>query len=82
MIHLRSEDDSRDSLTLRGTIKAMASMPEAATLYARAISHSETLSARRGRKHIPRWGSEDLYSDREKSVSFSHSKYRMFPSLR
>lgn len=32
----------------------MASMEEPATLYALAISQSDTLSARRGRKHIPR----------------------------
>lgn len=43
---------------LRGTTNATGSIvpdnPEVVILYARAISHSETLRARRGRKHIPR----------------------------
>jgi len=42
----------------RGTTKAMGSIVpadgEAMILYARAISHSDTLSALLGRKHIPR----------------------------
>ena len=62
---------------LRGTTKAMGSIQEdeadETTLYARAISHSETLSARRGRKHIPRCGSLDLYSLRGWRVSDSYS---------
>jgi hypothetical protein len=50
-------------LTLRGTMNAMGSMEfEEVTLYARAISHSEVLTARRGTKHIPRCGSLDLCS--------------------
>ena len=62
---------------LRGTTKAMGSIQDdeadEITLYARAISHSETLSARRGRKHIPRCGSMDLYSLRRWRVSESYS---------
>lgn len=59
--------------TFRGTTNAIGSIPDVVTLYARAISHSVTSNARRGRKHIPRCGSEDLCSEREKRVSFSHS---------
>jgi hypothetical protein len=44
----------RTEPTFRGTMKAIGSMEEPATLYARAISQSETLNARRGRKHMPR----------------------------
>ena len=51
----------------------MASIDVAATLYARAISQSLTESARRGRKVMPRWGSEDLYSASGKRLSFSYS---------
>lgn len=47
-----------------GTIKAIGSMFDPVSLYARAISHSVVLSARRGRNAIPRWGSVDLYSER------------------
>ena len=54
-------------------MKAIASIEDAATLNARAISHSDTLRPRRGRKHMPRWGSEDLYSARAKRLSFSYS---------
>lgn len=48
--------------TFRGTTNAMGSIVVPATLNARAISHSPTLRARRGRKPIPRWGSDDLCS--------------------
>ena len=62
---------------LRGTTKATGSTQEyeadEITLYARAISHSATLRARRGRKHIPRCGSMDLYSLRRWRVSDSYS---------
>ena len=59
--------------TLRGTMKAMGSTLVPYTLYARAISQSDTLSARRGRKHMPRWGAEEEYSEREWSASDSYS---------
>lgn len=59
--------------TLRGTTNAIGSMQVPATLYARAISQSETLSARRGRKHIPRCESPDLCSARACKESDSHS---------
>ena len=42
------------TLTLRGTIKAIGSIVLPYTLYARAISHSETFRALLGRKHMPR----------------------------
>ncbi len=58
---------------LRGTMNAMGSIEDPWTLYARAISHSLMLRARRGRKHMPRWGSEDLYSDRAYSEEDSYS---------
>jgi len=50
---------------LRGTMKAKGSTVVPDTLYARAISHSETFKDLRGKKHMPRWGSVDLYSARE-----------------
>ena len=59
--------------TFRGTMKAMASIELAATFKPRAISQSDTLRPRRGRKHMPRWGSEDLYSVSRKRLSFSYS---------
>jgi hypothetical protein len=50
--------------TFLGTTNAIGSIPVALTLYARAISQSLTLSARRGKKHMPRCGSADLCSER------------------
>ena len=49
-------------LAFRGTMNAMGSMAFEVSLYARAISHSDVLTARRGTKHIPRCGSLDLCS--------------------
>lgn len=49
-------------LTFRGTMNAIGSMAFEVSLYARAISQSDVLTARRGTKHIPRCGSLDLCS--------------------
>lgn len=43
-----------NSQTLRGTMKAIGSTVAPYILYARAISHSPTFKALRGRKHMPR----------------------------
>jgi hypothetical protein len=59
--------------TLRGTINEMGSMVVVVSLYARAISHSDVLTARRGTKHIPRWGSLDLCSSKGYKLSASYS---------
>ena len=59
---------------MRGTMNAMGSTEFADSLYARAISQSATLSARRGRKHMPRCGSVDLCSASVCRVSLSYSK--------
>ena len=56
--------------TLRETMKAMASIDDAAAM---TISHSATFSPRRGRKHILRCGSDDLYSASGNRLSFSYS---------
>ncbi len=37
-------------------------------------SFSWTLMPRRGTKAMPRWGSADLYSDKNSNLSFSYSK--------
>ncbi len=58
---------------MRGTINAMGSTAPMVSLYARAISQSEVLSARRGTKHIPRCGSLDLCSSSAYKLSFSYS---------
>ena len=44
----------RNAHTFRGTMNAMGSTVEPYSLYARAISHSATFNALRGRKHMPR----------------------------
>jgi len=73
----RREDVRLEESALWGTTKVMASIQDdesdEMTLYAQAISHSETLSARRGRKHFPRCGSVNLYSPRRWRVSDSYS---------
>jgi len=51
----------------------MGSTAPMVSLYARAISQSEVLSARRGTKHIPRCGSLDLCSSSAYKLSFSYS---------
>jgi len=68
-----TNDRKQKIITLRGTMKAIGSIPDATTLYARAISQSDTLNARRGRKHMPRCGSADLCSERAWRASFSNS---------
>ena len=60
-------------LTFRGTTNEIGSMTVPEILYARAISHSDTFSALRGRKHIPRCGEDDWYSESGCSVSDSYS---------
>ncbi len=66
-------ESQRHGHTFPGTMKAIASMEFAATLSARATSQSETERPRRGRKHIPRWGLDDLYSASGKRLSFPYS---------
>ena len=61
-------------------MNAMGSTAPEVILYARAISHSGVLRARRGMKHIPRCGSLDLCSSMAYKLSFSYSKYRILPS--
>lgn len=55
-------DRTKRRRTLRGTTKLMGSTMLPTHLNARAISFSDTLSARGGRKHIPRWGDGLEYS--------------------
>lgn len=59
--------------TFRGTMNAIGSIADVVTLYARAISHSVTSNARRGRKHIPRCCSEALDSSRKWRVALGVS---------
>jgi len=56
------EERINEGLAFRGTMNEMGSMAFEVSLYARAISHSGVLTARRGTKHIPRCGSLDLCS--------------------
>lgn len=45
---------NKSGLTFLGTMNAIVSTAVPVTLYARPISHSDTSTARLGRKHIPR----------------------------
>lgn len=65
---------------LRGTMNDIVSTALFVTLKARAISHSRAFTAREGKKHMPRCGSDDLYSVRAYSSSAVDSKYRTLPS--